>query len=627
MKRDKNALKPNVYETGWTNGYLAYFLIAFIAIGIYLPTLNYTFSPLDDEWLIAKRIDLYQNFGSLKIFFSEVILENYYRPVWIASYMPDAIIGGSNPMVFHFFNAVYHSVAAMLFYAVLKKINTQPKTALVLGLLFVVHPIQTQSVAFIPGRVDMLLGIFCFTSFISLLEYEEHKRPVHLLLSLISLLLALFTKESAIVIPFVFVTFFVLQQIKISGKTALYFVFAFFLTAAWFLVRHLLVPVYLSPGDRLVDSLLDAVLAFLMYAGKSLLPVGQALLPTVAETNMFPFVVAVSVLLVVIWKFGLKDKRKVLFGFLWFAFLIFIPLLAGSTRPNSEHFEQRMYVPLAGILIVVSQIDFSPLALRFNKLFLQIVLLSILLFFSIKTLVRSRVYRSPAVMATTAIQESPHAIYFYIVLGRVCAVNNMPEEAIKWYDKYIEVRPSSAIPYANKAAIFFGMKKYGQAIESIDRAIQAEPDNPGFYKDRARANYFMQKYESALADLHRIVQLGGKVDGEFAEKVEYGQKIQNDIKMYSLQIGSDTATAYSLIRRGMAFFYLNDFRSSIRDFSMALDGDPKNPFALVNRGWTYEALGKADSAYSDYVKLAGMGYPEGQTALENLKKKFPAKNF
>ena len=295
--------------------------------------------------------------------------------------------------------------------------------------------------------------------------------------------------------------------------------------------------------------------------------------------------------------------------------------MAGSAKDNSEHIEQRAYVPLVGILIMISQIDFSKSRIFSNRRYSGLILIFIFLSLSIKTISRSKVYANPFIMAQTAIKESPHQTYFYIVLGGIYAENDMSQEALKWYDKYIEKFPNKAIPYINKAVVYSHIKKFDKAIENYNKAIELEPNTSSLYLDRGHVYFELKMYDSVLTDLTRAKKLGEKINEKFERQIEDQIMAENEIKIYSNNISKDTATSFSYNRRGIAFYKKGDYTNAINDFSISNKLNPLDPISLIKRGWIYEFQGKFDSAYYDYNKLAGMGYSIGKEALENLKGK------
>jgi tetratricopeptide (TPR) repeat protein len=280
-----------------------------------------------------------------------------------------------------------------------------------------------------------------------------------------------------------------------------------------------------------------------------------------------------------------------------------------------------------GMLLLVSQIDYSKINVFRKSFYFNSFFLLLALVLSVKVIARSKVYKSPALMAKAAISESPHAIYFYIVLGKICAVNKMPDEAIKWYDKYIEIRKNSPIPYANKASILYGIGKYDESISNFSKAISLEPQNGSFHKDRAFAYYKTHQYDSSLADILYAKRSDYAVNADFEKEVRQKIELYKEIDLYSRSIDGDTATSFSYCKRGLAYFYAKQYDRSINDFSSGIKLDTNDHICLINRGFTYESIGLLDSAYRDYKKLADRGSAIGQKALQNLQKKMQTKNF
>ena len=94
-------------------------------------------------------------------------LETYYRPLAIVSFMLDAQWGRENPAIYHLTNVILHAVTVVLLGYLLIVLGARERTALVVAALFAVHPLNTQAVAWIAGRNELLLGVFVLVAFLS----------------------------------------------------------------------------------------------------------------------------------------------------------------------------------------------------------------------------------------------------------------------------------------------------------------------------------------------------------------------------------------------------------------------------------------------------------------------------
>ncbi|MBU0763864.1 MAG: glycosyltransferase family 39 protein, partial [Bacteroidetes bacterium] len=185
-------------------------IIVLVIIAIYFNAVGFDFSPLDDQPLIVQQIELLKDPANIgKIFSSpvypETISMNYYRPIFMFSFMIDAIIGYKNPVVYHITNIVLHIISCSLLYLLLIRIVGTKGKSLLFSLLFAAHPVHLHTVAWIPGRNDSMLAILGIVSFLSLLNFLDTNKVYWLIIHFIAFFLALLTKESAIVLPMLFV--------------------------------------------------------------------------------------------------------------------------------------------------------------------------------------------------------------------------------------------------------------------------------------------------------------------------------------------------------------------------------------------------------------------------------------
>jgi len=137
--------------------------------------------------------------------------ENYYsgsvayRPVLSITYFIDHWLWGLHPFGYHLSNIILHVVNTLLVYALLFMLLKSRGTALAIAVLFCVHPIQSEAVCNIGYRADLLSCCFVLSSFLCLLRYDDNapKSRIFFPLSVIFYFLALFTKESSIVLIFI----------------------------------------------------------------------------------------------------------------------------------------------------------------------------------------------------------------------------------------------------------------------------------------------------------------------------------------------------------------------------------------------------------------------------------------
>jgi len=163
---------------------------------MYVPSLDYGFVFDDDNILQSDRLP-----ESLPEALAAVVNPLGYRPVRDASYVLDRTLGGDRPFVFHLSNLLYHLLALLAAWLVLRRV-TQSRlvSAVALG-FFAVHPVHLDAVVYISGRRDLLSALFTLLAFWAFLRFRESGRRGWWLPALLCFFLAYQSKEMGIVFP------------------------------------------------------------------------------------------------------------------------------------------------------------------------------------------------------------------------------------------------------------------------------------------------------------------------------------------------------------------------------------------------------------------------------------------
>jgi tetratricopeptide (TPR) repeat protein len=186
------------------------FLVALAGFGVFAATLRYGFvyddvtQILKNPWIwdVRHLVDLLtRSVWS----FRDMQPSNYYRPVQMVLYFIDAQLFGRHPFSFHLTNVAMHSLVAAAFFVLLRRI-TGPARALFAALLFAVHPVHVESVAWIAGSTDVNCALLVLLTLMAWQRYcaaAAVGRPSArwLLLTGSLFILSLLAKEVAIVTP------------------------------------------------------------------------------------------------------------------------------------------------------------------------------------------------------------------------------------------------------------------------------------------------------------------------------------------------------------------------------------------------------------------------------------------
>ena len=214
-------------------------LIICLTIGVYLPSLHGKFLSWDDTFFILNnpRIKNLSLYGILHAF-SWTPIERlpgqiYYEflPLRDLSFMMDYAMWGDSPLGYHITNLALHLMNGILLWAICLMIGIERKIVSLGILLFLLHPVNVESVAWISARKDVLYLFFLLLSFFFYIHYHRDGKTFLYPLSLLCALFSLFSKVSGLLFPPILILYHWVFLRKISFSSASKTLLPFFLVS------------------------------------------------------------------------------------------------------------------------------------------------------------------------------------------------------------------------------------------------------------------------------------------------------------------------------------------------------------------------------------------------------------
>jgi len=180
--------------------------VGLVALATYIMTLGYDFA-FDDHSVIPVGWQL-GAVSPLEVLGAPVradtIVLPYYRPLTALTYWLDGFLWHGNPGGFHLTNVLLHALVSVLVLEVARRLLPAGPAPLLAGLLFAVHPVHVEAVAWVQGRVDLLSAAGILLALLLGLAGAEAaggRRVLCWAASALAFLLALLAKEVAVVAP------------------------------------------------------------------------------------------------------------------------------------------------------------------------------------------------------------------------------------------------------------------------------------------------------------------------------------------------------------------------------------------------------------------------------------------
>ncbi len=168
-------LSSNVRKTA-----ILLILLLIFVFFIYSPAINYDFLSCWDDHIYTVENQMVQEGmkpGNISQIFGSFLLGNYH-PLTLLSYALDYSTHGFQPWYFHLVNLLIHLLNCLLLFALIYRISRRSAVALISVLIFAVHPLRIEPVAWISGRKDLLAATFAFFSLIAYSNYQG-QRQIH----------------------------------------------------------------------------------------------------------------------------------------------------------------------------------------------------------------------------------------------------------------------------------------------------------------------------------------------------------------------------------------------------------------------------------------------------------------
>ncbi len=476
------------------------------------------------------------------------------RYVGLLSFAFNYAIGGLNVLGYHLVNNLIHVINALLVYYFVILVFRTPKMAtstlskefiaFSASFIFISHPLQTQAVTYITQRVTSMAAMFylisavCYLKARLSLKTEESwnksealgqfihslKSLAFYILSFISAILAIKTKEISLTLPVVIIMcesyFFRLEYGKLSR-------FIFLMLMLFIL---LIVPIgYINPEKSLTDitadidnmsrettniSRTDYVItqsrAIMTYIRLLFFPVNQNLdydypiYRTIFSFEIFLSIVAILFIIsVAVWTY--KKAKLVSFGIAWFFLALSIESSIIPIRDVIN--EHRVYLPSVGFFIAcVAALD-QVVPAKKIKIGLVVILVFIL---SLSTYSRNSIWRDPQILWEDVIAKAPDNSRAYNNLGVVYKERGELDRAIEQFEKSLRANRSYTAVYYNLGDVQYRLGNYENAVVYLKQALTGKL-NPQLHLDilnkLGRTYGAMGQTEKAIETFEEAVKL------------------------------------------------------------------------------------------------------------------------
>lgn len=505
------------------------FFIALVFICTYFsfyPSLNNGFTNWDDSLYVVdnpavKDLSLK---GLSNIF--TTFHRGLYKPLVILSFALEYHFFKLDPVVYHKTNLILHLINCVLVFIFIYMLCANSWVAFISALLFGIHPLHVESVAWISERKDMLYALFFISSLISYLNFLMGKGMKYYYFSLILFIASLFSKPMGITLPFITFICDYSFGIKVDKKNLLQKIPFFIIVFVFSLVTFNSARgyVHLESDFNVLDNILIACYGVVFYIVKLFMPFNlSALYPyPLKEGNYLPVVFLLSPLVViyVLWRVFKTRKytKDVIFATAFFLLAV-LPVLQLVPSGPAVAADRYTYISSIGLFYVVGSAVFwlysKKIKNNFSRTIVSVFMVFIIAGLMFLTQQRCKVWHDSITLWSDVIAQFPDARLAYQGRGAGYAVYGYFDKAILDFKRAVSLDPGYSGIYDDMGNAYANKGDFELAFSSYSKALQLDPRNGKAYYNRAVAYFERKEYFKAWDDLHKAEYFGHNVNPDF----------------------------------------------------------------------------------------------------------------
>lgn len=613
-------------------------LVLLLSVFLYANTLNHSFA-LDDYSVIIEHSHVQAGTNGIQ----KILTTNYrngqqgfndglYRPLSLVMFAIEKSWFNSNTTIAHLINVLLYGASCLLLFLSFQRVFSKYALVIPLGitLLFMAHPIHTEIVANIKGRDELLAFFGLSLSLYSFLRLKENKS--YLILALAGFILALFSKENAVIFAFFIPGLMLLNDDKSWKEIQLILLMTLPLVIIFVMWRNHIINSMENPVDPGNFGILNNPIAAtedlslrwgstfalqwtfltkLLFPFELIHDYSYHQLPLVrlfSLTSLFGILVYLS--LGVFSILGIIKRNK--WGLICSLYLLSIGVASQIFLPIGIQFAERMLfmavLPFSIFILfllrklLMGKKSYFDLKQQKNLLYLVIIITAV---YSIKTFSRNQDWKNNYSLYNADIENASSSARANYNLGTTLSEQadlssnagqkqQLLLQATEYLRRAADIYPEYLDAWNNLGIAYKKLGNFSASVDVYRQNIERDPTYSKNYYNLGTAYYQMGEFRKAIQAMSEytsrvpnspdaymlMAQAAGRINS-FGEAVSL-------LNSYLLYRPND-ANAYNML--GMAYGSLNQFMDADQSFQKAIQLDPNRADILFNRAINFNRQG------------------------------------
>jgi tetratricopeptide (TPR) repeat protein len=605
--------------------WLAAAALAALAFAAFAPALRCGFINFDDNYYVYDNGHVLGGLSAagLRWAFTTFTGANWHPLTWLSLQL-DATLwktpdGGANPLGFHLTNVLLHATSAALLFLALRSLTGAFWRSLAVAILFAVHPLRVESVAWVAERKDVLSVFFGLLALWAYASYVRRPSLVRFLLVAAPFTLSLLCKPMLVTLPCLLLVLDWWPLGRLADR------------GAWPLLREKL-PLFAlvaasSVSTVIAQSALGAVLdtryitlavrlantlvSYQAYLWKTFWPNPLAVFyphPGLCGVGIEPPLVALATLVlaaITILAIALRTQAPYLLtGWLWYLGTL-VPVIGLVQVGGQGYADRYSYFPQIGILIAVCW-GAAALAPARPRALLAVATVAVVLLAGVTWRQLSFWQDSESVWKhdLDVAVNSPLALNSY---GVAVGEKGRSDEAFDLFQRAFKLDRTNVEACFNLAVAMQTRENLPKAAELFDQLCKLEPKSSRGYTRLGDVLYRQGKLPEAVAQYERALKIEPDSSAIYCNlgRVEIARKNlprAADCYRHAVQLWPDLAEAHNGL--GSVLINLGEVDEGIAELQEAIRCDPHSGQAYNNLGKVYEDRHDFDAATKHYEKGA-----------------------
>lgn len=511
----------------------------------------------------------------LKELFTRHYVGNYIPLTILVHALAWALFGEHNGG-HHAVNLLLHLCNGLLLFQLGKRVFKNEVIALTGSVVFLLHPIQVESVAWISELKNILSGTFYLLGLLSYVRFVEDSKKKYYYRCLLFFVLGCLSKPSVVVFPLSLVCLDLIMGQRLSIRNLSNKIPFFTLSVLFGIIN-----IHTQTADLFINHAHEfpyyqrtgfAGFALIKYLFLFLLPLNLSVIYPYPEIKTQVFVTGLCAILVIAGLLGffIRKKRMAFSGIILFILVNLILVLQFMPFGEVLYADRYLYVPIIGFAWLLG------LLLTGLKNQAKLALGALVILYSVFTFARVGVWESALVLYQDILKKYPNQFIALNSAGVESMFKNEDSKALEYFNRAVNAAPRNYKGFYNRGLLFLKNNKPEAAIKSFNQSLQLY-DYTKAYTGRASAYYMLGDIPKAMNDADHALQNdpnNAKAHYVLANCYNDLNKLEEAMSEYNKSIALNKNEADFYFKRAIVFGKKQDFNSCLSDLKLCLELNP-----------------------------------------------------